>query len=794
MDRASVFLGYPAAPPMLGETMRNSATAIARLTEVKTWEDLRIGGKPIIDEIFEAIDRSRVGVFEVTSLNENVLFELGYAVARSKVIWPLRDETVADAQGLWKRFGLLSTTGQVFYGNSDDIFARFTNERPDVQGTPFFEQELAPHLSPSGDPGLLFLSSPAQTEASRVLARVVEEEGRGIAVIHADPRETTAESLVWFAQHVYEARAVVVHFLPPTRTGFQTHNPRCALVAGLAMGMGRPVLMLAEDPYETPIDYRDHLFRYATADECRERTSYWLRRNLAPTYDELADREQAARALELSTELRSVNLGEYVAENESGPLRTYFVDTPIFHEVVTGPSRVIVGRKGSGKSATLIQAERAIRADRRTHVTVIKPAGYELTGLVRLLKQYEEPDTRGYLIESLWKYLLYSEIAISLEREFSVRPAGALPDTPEWRLFQFLGDHRGWLGVDFGRRLEGAVSRLLSGCGSSSLSVERERISELLHSGPIRQLRSLLVPALKGRDRVAILIDNLDKAWERSSDIEVLSRVILGLLGSMDSFRSDLQRPSGGSLGVTLSIFLRSDIFETLSREAREPDKLPVRRITWDEPGDLVRLVEARYLASRPSEDIGDLWSKYFCSYVRGEATPSYIANAVLPKPRDVLYLAKEAIDRAITNRHARVEEADILAAEKFYSQFAFEATVVETDITYRDLDMVLLQFAGLEPELERSAVEASLAAAGVPSHELNAVIEQLRSVSFLGVKVGNGQISFTDDRREKQKADVLSARYARTRSSEVEYGIHRAFWSYLELETTANQLRFQRT
>ena len=44
-------------------------------------------------------------------------------------------------------------------------------------------------------------------------------------------------------------------------------------------------------------------------------------------------------------ELRSIDLGEYVAENEARGLATYYVETATYREVLSGASRVYVGSK-----------------------------------------------------------------------------------------------------------------------------------------------------------------------------------------------------------------------------------------------------------------------------------------------------------------------------------------------------------------------------------------------------------------------------------------------------------------
>ena len=57
-----------------------------------------------------------------------------------------------------------------------------------------------------------------------------------------------------------------------------------------------------------------------------------------------------------------------------------------------------------------------------------------------------------------------------------------------------------------------------------------------------------------------------------------------------------------------------------------------------------------------------------------------------------MVYMCNAAVMAAVNGRHDIVEEDDILAAEMNYSQFAYEALLVENGITVGQLDSVLLE------------------------------------------------------------------------------------------------------
>jgi hypothetical protein len=794
MADTRVFVAFSSQPPNLADAVRTASNRIGKLSGIHltTWEDLRIGGQLLLQTIESAIRESAVTVADLTQLNENVLFEIGLAIGANKIIWPIRDSSDTSRRSEWNTLGLLDTVGQTRFTNSEQIFAGYLSERPDVYGTPFFETSLQPQLTGGRAPAMFYFAEAHQTDAGRqVLSYLGGKADDDLPLVVADPREASVQTLSWFAQHLYAAEAVVVHLASLRREGAVAHNARASFIAGMARGMGRPVLMLAEEDYQSALDYRDLLFRYPTAAECRTRVTYWLERQLGPAEARIATARDQAEALRLSTELRSVDLGEYVAENEARGLAQYYVETATFREVLSGASRVYVGSKGTGKSATVLRSEASLQRDKRKLACTIKPAGYDLNGLIRLLNKYEQRDAKGYLAESLWKYLLATELALSVERDLASRPAGAMPDGPEWKLLEFISNNEDWLKTDFASRLERAVDALLTAPTTSRLSEQRDQIAEALHAGPLKRLRDVLAPALAVRERVYIIVDNLDKAWDKGADVEQLSRLILGLLACMDAFRHDLERAAGNEgISVSLSLFVRSDIFASVASLAREPDKLPVRRISWAEEVPLLDIVEARYAASRDGDPPqGELWERYFCKTKGGRPTPHWILQTCLPRPRDVLFLCRAAIDHAVSNHHVRVEDDDLAAAERQYSLFAFEAAAVESQQRVERVDEILLEFAGAPTELTAEALTDTLRAAQIPDEEHDRVIDVLRDVSFLGLKTGEGAASYTDSPREKQRADVLARRLAAGSDGGVTYVVHPAFWAYLEMERSDRTL-----
>src|SRR5579859_4282070 len=89
------FAAYPSTGP-IPEVFHNAIREInkTRSIEIVSWEDTRVDGKVIIDVICDHIRQADFFIADLTGINPNVLFELGYAIAKNKRIWTLIDRSI----------------------------------------------------------------------------------------------------------------------------------------------------------------------------------------------------------------------------------------------------------------------------------------------------------------------------------------------------------------------------------------------------------------------------------------------------------------------------------------------------------------------------------------------------------------------------------------------------------------------------------------------------------------------------------------------------------------------------
>ena len=776
-----IFFAYPAQPEATAETIALAAAHLGSRPGVstETWQKLQAAGRLVLRQITEAIDRADLVCCELGAINPNVLFELGYSIAKQKAVWVLLDTTDTEALRKWHQFGLLSSVGYVGYTHSGDIQSRILGGLSQLH--PLWDDLAHPTLPIQHARTIFYMPLNHATDASRTLTRRLDAVARRNWNINpADASEIGAAPLSWYLPNIWMASAGIIHFSAPRRSDSTIHNARAALMAGIAYGLGKQLLMIAEEEYESPFDYQDILKIHTSSKQLGQLFDTWFA-SLNPTVAQ----SDLHRRRELQTALQQLNFYEYVAEQESDTLGEYFVRTSEYESILSSRSVLFVGRKGVGKTANMIEAARALGEDRRNLVCVIKPIDYELTGLLDVLRRYRGKESRNYLIENMWKLLIYSEIARTLIHGAETRPSGIGPRGALADLRDFVNQRIPSVREDFALRLELIVDSLLESAkpDTRGIAMSRDNIGAALGGVLMRDLREKLEAALSHHERIAILIDNLDKAWDRYADLDDLSQLLLGLLTTVgrvtNEFRKGTERYD--DLTFSLAIFLRDDIYQHLIRVAREPDKIKAASITWSDRNLLFRVIDERFVASRGT-DPEELWTRFICATIGSVPTRDYLFDRILPRPRDLLFLINSAMANAVNAGHQQVLDEDIRNAERAYSRFAFEAALVANSITTEKLEELLYEFVGSSALVTEDAIGSALVRAGIASDMKADVIAHLQALQFIGQEIGEGRFSYESEGPGARVTAVLARNAAEAHGGIRRYRVHPAFCPFLEI------------
>jgi hypothetical protein len=787
-DSVNCFVAYPSSPPALSEVIEK---AIARInTEgegivvVQGWKELSVSGKLIINEVCSAIDKSQLFICDLTYLNPNVLFELGYAIAHNKQIWITLDTSYDEAKQNYDKFSLLRGVGYAGYQNADHLTNLFFQQQPyNINAETIYSKIInSSNSMRMHQHSILYLKSRIETQASIDLSRLVKNSK--IQAIVDDPHENNSQPLAWYVQNTRNSEAAIIHLLDDKRDARNPQNGKYSFVAGLALGFNNSILMLAHAKHYSPIDYSDLLYVHETSDECVLKASKWLETLKGYLADEDKKLREHVRSVETKIALRNLYLGEDIAENEEYNLMEYFIETTSYKDALNvSQSMIYVGRKGSGKTANLYKISHTLDSDRRNHVCLIKPVGYELEGVVRLLELKLARAEQGFMLESLWKFLIYTELAKSVFSEIENNIHGG-QSKAEVEFARYVDEHRELITPDFAVRMENAINRLIAIDSSNSLEKQEAKVSEILHTAILSHLRELLGVVLEGKEKVFVLIDNLDKSWIRGSDIRLLSDFLFALLSVSRIVTEEYNKARSRRKPVRLSliVFLRSDIFSYIMRVARERDKLVYRRLEWTDPVLLQRIIEERFLEALHREFLPEaVWERFFTKAVDGLLTKDYIVKKIIPRPRDMIYFCRASLAHAVNRGHHRIESEDIKQAEKEYSQYAFNSLEAETSAQLENLEELLYEFVGSSQIVTRKQMDQYFENAAIDSSRVQFGIDLLCESTFLGLETEKDHFEFIYDENRADIIKVLARKVVEITGSE-RYQINVPYHAFLEI------------
>lgn len=762
---------YASRPQTIAATIKNSVDRLRKTGSGRiwtTWEEHPATGQLVFCAICRSLRFADVVVADVTTLNFNVLFELGYALGLGLPVVPIRDTTLLTSTEDFQSLGLLDTLGYVDFQNSEELAAILDAKLPVPPIGP-------PATVPNSEAPLYAVKGSIPTEGDlRFMATLRRSAVRFRSL---DIIETPRISLYELRRQVSASLAVAVHLLSPARKGALVHNARCALVAGIAMAEGKAVLMLEEGVNPQPIDYRDLLSSYQTPNAVPGLVEPFLREVIALLQD--GDHKSGPVS---EGALENLDLGDTAAENESQSLKYYFVRTAQFGEARRGSARLIVGRKGAGKTALFYGIRDSMPKGHNQLLLELKPEGHQFTKLREAVLERLSTGLQEHTLTAFWNYILLCELTEQI-REVDYSWAQRQPD--RLVLFdQVIGEYSRQVPAtagDFSERLLRQVERMEERFAErgSTRTVTGGELTQALFRGEIERLDDVLAPYLEEKKDVWVLVDNLDKGWPtrgtRSSDILILRT----LLEATRKLQRQLERRG---VGFHSMVFLRNDIYDHLLTETADRGKDTAIMLEWDDIESFRQLIQHRVRSSVGRDlTFAEAWAAIADPFVDTHESFDYMLRRTLMRPRDLLVFVQRAIGVAINRRHSRATGEDILKAEDSYSDDMLLNTAYELRDVHPDMVDVLYVFQSAPLVIARKEVTALIARAHIPEASRTEILRLLAWFGFLGV-VEDGKDDPLFSYQMRYNIDKLLAPIDLGRGA---FSVHPAFHRALAIDTT---------
>ncbi|MBB5907898.1 P-loop ATPase, Sll1717 family [Actinoalloteichus hymeniacidonis] len=431
-----------------------------------------------------------------------------------------------------------------------------------------------------------------------------------------------------------------------------------------------------------------------------------------------------------------------------GLLREGFIPTTAYSEVVTGRKNLIIGRKGSGKSAICMHlALSNLGPNKSCLITPDDAVGEELRRFE--LDGLTAPSAKALL----WRYVFAIHAARHVVQHAGDKVHRRRRLASVSALERFLRDNgeiteqslyhriaRASRGLLSSFSLEAFGVKVAASANNTPAGVRASRQLDVVESGVRRAFEELGCADEHGT--LLVMVDQLEQIWSGEADSESL---IIGLLLA----GKHAALVYGGPVRCVL--FLRSDIYDVL--EFSDADKFHSDEIRLDWT---VRMLHQLAL-TRASIALGqrlqpaDLWGGIFPAMIAGERTADYLFTRMLPRPRDAIQFLNQCRDTALANGHRHISAADVVDATLVFSRWKLLDLAKEYGTRFPFLSSLLTVFRDTGYELTRTSIAAlyqpfqryfrSRYDMYAEFFDPDAIIELLYAVGFLGVHRGQNYV-----------------------------------------------------
>ncbi|MEZ8509722.1 hypothetical protein AB6D22_02660 [Vibrio splendidus] len=431
-------------------------------------------------------------------------------------------------------------------------------------------------------------------------------------------------------------------------------------------------------------------------------------------------------------------LGDIRAEHDTNMLETSFWQTTEYKSLLESYDRcIIVGRRGTGKSALVHMLSKHWQKRPRTETLIITPVEEQIIGLRDVLKLFGDNYLHVKAGSKLaWRYAIYMEVITALANHYKLKSHLDI-NSIQSHLLEW-GPKK--------RNIASKIRRkLLSILNSDDPNKSPEsRIADLSDSFDLELLEEVILEATeKGNFQFVLFADKLDEGYT-PDDLGVA--IVDGFIQSVIDIKHCLDDK------VIAFAFVRDNIYRAISKN--DPDftrniEGQTLRIHWDEY-NLYNLVcnRLRSAFNNTTENNTKVWNSYTSDELRTAKGFRLALKLTLYRPRDILVLLNDAFLRAGSQDRGKIILDDIDATANVISNNRLIDLHKEYETVFPALDVFTSCFRNIPAEM--SIYEASLLVEQVLedkdisdklvvqdiilSDNPKQIIQRLYSVGFLGI------------------------------------------------------------
>ena len=397
--------------------------------------------------------------------------------------------------------------------------------------------------------------------------------------------------------------------------------------------------------------------------------------------------------------IHEVNFGAPAAERDMQQgLPEYFYKTDSYKKMLSGSKTVLLGNRGSGKSAIFKYLGKKLKEKGKTVIEIL-PDEYSYEILTdALLKEESGSWAKQGAYAAAWKYLLYVQAMKRLQNTYP-----RLVKTNSPKIHTYLRDnHKDFksassldLLISYLKRIEGVK------VGQYEAGIKVKSLQQLYKLEEINQLLPEL-EAFCQKKKVVFLVDELDRGWDSSEDAKAFVSGIFQAALSINHATPSIQ----------VLVSLRKELYDNIPALYEDAQKVwdLFEVIEWDE-SSLLGMLTMRIKTSLKdlngnSDD--DVWNTLFEETLayRKNKSFNYIVDRTLYRPREIIQFCTEIKDAHDKDSSLPVDYNTISVAEYKYSEYRTKDIAAEYRFQFPGLLSVFEGFRGKSFNFTRDELE----------------------------------------------------------------------------------------
>ncbi len=395
--------------------------------------------------------------------------------------------------------------------------------------------------------------------------------------------------------------------------------------------------------------------------------------------------------------LENLEFGAPAAERDTN-LVQYFIKSKSFEDLAMRKKTIVLGNRGSGKSALFKMLADSGRKD-GSIILELNPEDYSYEMLQKtLISESEGAWAKTGAFTCAWKYLIFVETMKKL-----VEKSGKIKTGPYAKIYEYLRDnHMGHQNnpiavmISYLKRFEGFK------IGHFEAAIKARELEKLYKLEEIKSLFPYISEICK-KQKVVVLVDELDRGYDSSEDAKAFVAGLFQASITINEMCPDL----------TVYVSLRKELYDSIPTLVQDAQKYRdiIEIVSWDE-ASLRALIASRakyFLPELAMLSDEKCWNMIFSEVLDYRKTNSfnYMIDRTLYRPREIIQFCTSVIDKAKKVNNYNIDYSLISEAESEYSAIRTRDIANEYRFQYPGVISVFEVFRGRCYTMEREELES---------------------------------------------------------------------------------------